>query len=74
MRYERDPEAKRCSGDPTVGVVVTLMERVPDALAIDAELRVASTNSGPECTISASLILASSFRIRTSPHPRRMGS
>ncbi len=35
-----DPEAKRCGGDPTGGVVVTLMERVPDALAIDAELRV----------------------------------
>lgn len=46
MRHKRDPEAKRCGGDPTVGVVVTLMERVPDALAIDAELRVGEHQLG----------------------------
>jgi hypothetical protein len=37
IRHESDAEANRRSGNPTIGVVVALMERVPDVLAIAAQ-------------------------------------
>jgi hypothetical protein len=69
--HQRDAEAERGGGDPTVGVVLALAEGVADAYTLGTESGVGATSSSPECTTSTLAILASSFRSRASPQPRR---
>ena len=71
VRDERDAEAERGGGDPAIGIVLPLAERVTNLHAVGAEARVGGDELVAGVTTSTAAILASSFRKRASPQPRR---